>query len=648
MGSRRWFHPSVSGSCAEQLLLEDGIDGSFLARHSSSSPGDFTLSVRRNGQVTHIKIQNNGDFFDLYGGEKFATLSELVQYYIENQGQLREKNGDVIELKYPLNCADPTTERWFHGHLSAKEAERMLLERGKYGSFLVRESQSKPGDFVLSVRSEDKVTHVMIRWHENKYDVGGGEKFPSLSELIENYKKNPMVETSGSVVHLRNPFNATRINARTIHVRVSQLQKENRHSDSTASKAGFWEEFESLQQHECRHIFSRDEGSRSENKEKNRYKNILPFDHSRVKLKDIEPNATIGAEYINANYIKQSFMDVDHLVQMQANMCNGDALRGTLNNNLVTLPGAGSSIRVNSLATTPTGKSAQFHGPKLYIATQGCLPHTIQDFWAMIWQEDTRVIVMTTKEIERGKTKCACYWAHLGESEVFGKFKVHTDSCNANADYTLREFTVTRIADKGKEEQQRKIYHYQFQAWPDHGVPSDPGCVLNFLLNVNQRQEQVMQESDSPYQAAICVHCSAGIGRTGTFIVIDMILDQVKQQGLDCEIDIQRTIQKVRAQRSGMVQTEAQYQFVYLAVQHYIEIETQRMHAKHQAMSMGREYTNIRHGEFGNHNSLVRSSIISTTRAVPSKGCSLESAPSQFPIDQMPRSGTPSHSKYEN
>ena len=66
---------------------------------------------RRNGAVTHIKIQNTGDYYDLYGGEKFATLAELVQYYTEHQGQLREKNGDVIELLFPLNCADPTSER---------------------------------------------------------------------------------------------------------------------------------------------------------------------------------------------------------------------------------------------------------------------------------------------------------------------------------------------------------------------------------------------------------------------------------------------------------------------------------------------------------------------------------------------------------
>lgn len=262
MTSRRWFHPNIHGVEAEHLLAQRGADGSFLARPSKGNPGDFTLSVRRNGEITHIKIQNTGDFYDLYGGEKFATLSELVQFYMENGGQLREKNGEVIELRYPLLCADPTTERWFHGHLSGREAERSLLEKGRNGSFLVRESQSKPGDFVLSVRADnDKVTHVMIRCQSGKYDVGGGETFDSLTDLVDHYKRNLMVETTGTVVHLKQPFNATRISASVIATRVQELKKEN---------AGFWEEFESLQQQECKHLFSRKEGQKAENKNKNR------------------------------------------------------------------------------------------------------------------------------------------------------------------------------------------------------------------------------------------------------------------------------------------------------------------------------------------------------------------------------------------
>lgn len=532
MGSRRWFHPNISGLEAETVLIERGFDGSFLARPSKSNPGDFTLSVRRNGEVTHIKIQNTGDFYDLYGGEKFATLAELIQYYSENQGQLREKNGEIIELKYPLFCADPTTERWFHGSLSGKEAEKLILEKGKNGSFLVRESQSKPGDYVLSVRTDDKVTHVMIRRKDEYYDVGGGEKFESLSELVEHYKKNPMVETTGTVVHLKQPFNATRINASTIQSRVQELSKEN---GLTSGKAGFWEEFESLQQQECKHLFSRKEGQKPENRNKNRYKNILPFDHTRVMLKGTDPN-TPGSDYINANYIKPD----DDL---------GD-------------------------------------GPcKNYIATQGCLLSTVNDFWWMIWQENSRVIVMTTKEVERGKAKCARYWPEEGQTKECGKITLKNVAESATVDYTLREFTVT----KEGESDERKVFHYHFQAWPDHGVPSDPGCVLNFLHDVNKRQEWI--EDAGP----VVVHCSAGIGRTGTFIVIDTIINQVKKHGLNCEIDIQRTIQMVRSQRSGMVQTEAQYKFVYMAVQHFIETLSQRMQAEQKSIQLGREYTNIKY-----------------------------------------------------
>uniref|UniRef100_A0A2K5HDU9 SH2 domain-containing protein n=1 Tax=Colobus angolensis palliatus TaxID=336983 RepID=A0A2K5HDU9_COLAP len=191
---QRWFHSNITGVEAENLLLTRGADGSFLARASKSNPGDFTLSVRRNGAQINKKIQNTGDFHDPYGGEKFATLAELVQYYIEHHRQLKEKNGDVIELKYPLNCADPTSERWFHGHLSGKEEGKLLTEKGKHGSFLVRASQSQLGDSVLSVCTGDdkgesnngktKVTHVMICCQELKYDVGGGQRFDSLTDVV--------------------------------------------------------------------------------------------------------------------------------------------------------------------------------------------------------------------------------------------------------------------------------------------------------------------------------------------------------------------------------------------------------------------------------------------------------------------------------
>ncbi|KAM4703672.1 tyrosine-protein phosphatase non-receptor type 11-like [Rhinophrynus dorsalis] len=547
MTSRRWFHPNINGLEAEKLLLTNGGHGSFLARPSKSNPGDFTLSVRRHDEVTHIKIQNTGDYYDLYGGETFATLAELVQYYTEQQGLLREKNGDVIELRYPLNSQDPTSERWYHGHLSGREAEKLLLEKGKPGSFLVRESQSKPGDFVLSVlTSEEKlengerksrVTHVMIRFKpDGKYDVGGGERFDTLTDLLEHYKKNPMVERSGAVVHLKQPFNATRINAANIETRVRELNKM---ADNTEkAKQGFWEEFEMLQQQECKLLYPRKEGQRPENKSKNRYKNILPFDTTRVTLWDADETVP-GSDYINANYIKSEPDD-------------------------------------------PRGS----HQCKVYIATQGCLQNTVCDFWTMVYQENTHVIVMTTKEMERSRKKCFRYWPDENCTKEYGCISVRSLGVHLEKDYILRELEMTRT---DREESPRHISHYQYLSWPDHGVPNEPGGVLSFLDEINTAQQSISQSGP------IVVHCSAGIGRTGTIIVVDMLVDIINRQGLDCDIDIPKTIQMVRRQRSGMVQTEAQYKFIYMAVQKYIESRKRHLEDEQRGKMKEREYTNIQY-----------------------------------------------------
>uniref|UniRef100_UPI0035902089 tyrosine-protein phosphatase non-receptor type 11-like isoform X1 n=1 Tax=Myxine glutinosa TaxID=7769 RepID=UPI0035902089 len=547
MSSQRWFHPAISGLDAEQLLLTRGVCGSFLVRPSSSNRGDFTLSVRQNDEVRHIKIQNTGDYYDLYGGEKFATLAELVQYYTDNQGQLRERNRQIIELKFPLNCADPASERWFHGHVSGKDAERLLCERGRAGSFLVRKSHSKPGDYVLSVRTgEDRqensepkprITHMMIRYLDGKYDLGVEQKFDSLPDLVEHFRKNPVVETSGTVIHLKQPLNATRISVASIEHRIRELSKTPVNADK--QKQGFWEEFETIQHQECKLLYSRKEGQRLENKAKNRYRNILPFDHSRVVLKDVDATEP-GSDYINANIITVEKLD-------------GWA------------PGV---------------------PPKHYIATQGCLPTTVSDFWRMVHQENSRIIVMATKELERGKNKCAHYWPNMGITQTHGRLSVTNLEESQAFDYVVRELELRHEDEPGSG---AKVWQYQYQAWPDHGVPGEPGGLLGFLEEVKKREESI------PEAGPMVVHCSTGIGRTGTVIIIDILLELIRHKGLECEIDIPKSIQLVRSQRSGMVQTEAQYKFVYRALLHYVETLQKRLHEEQKSKMKGREYTNIKY-----------------------------------------------------
>ena len=544
MASQRGFHPNISAMEAENLLLTRGVDGSFLTRPSESKPGDFTVSVRRNGAVYHIKVQNTGDYYDLYGGKKFATFAELLQYYMEHHEQLKEKNGDVVELKYPLNCADPTSERWFHGPLSGKEAEKLLMEKGKHGSFLVRESQRYPGDFVLSVVTGDdkwksndgksKVSHVMIRCQELKYDVGGGEYFGSLRDLVEYYKKNPMVATLGIVLQLKQPLNTTRINAAEIESRVRELSKVAEMAGM--GKQGFWEEFETLQKQEYKFLYSQKEGRRQENKNKNRYKNILPFDHTRVVLHDGDPNEPFS-DYINANIIMPEFEAKCHNLKPK----------------------------------------------KSYIATQGCLQNTVNDFWRMVFQENSRVISMTTKEVERGKSKCVKYWPDEYALKDYGVIRVRNIKESAAHNYTLRELKLSKV---GQGNTERTVWHYHFQTWPDHGVPSDPGGVLDFLEEVHHKQESIMDAGP------VVVHCNTGIGRTGTFIVIDILIDIIREKGVDHDIDVSKTIQMVRSQRPGMVQKEAQYRFIYMAVQHYVQRLQHRIKEEHKSKRKGHKYIN--------------------------------------------------------
>eukprot|EP00051_Salpingoeca_urceolata_P021978 m.351963 g.351963 ORF g.351963 m.351963 type:complete len:1960 (+) comp19898_c14_seq4:3668-9547(+) len=236
--------------------------------------------------------------------------------------------------------------------------------------------------------------------------------------------------------------------------------------------------------------------SKEVNRPKNRYRNVLPFDHTRVVLK--RDGHDSDTDYINASYL------------------DGFARR------------------------------------RAYIAAQGPLWNTLDDFWYMVWQERATTIVMITPLVERGQKKCEQYWPNVGESLQYGPFSVSTRSeeeqCNGG--FWSRQLSVTH-ADNGETHQ---LTQYQYCAWPDHGVPDSCDTFLEFLSAV-----RAQRSPDHP----VLTHCSAGVGRTGILISVDVALDSLDLLGV---VALPHVVVTMRKQRNMMVQTTKQFEFCYRAI----------------------------------------------------------------------------------
>ncbi|XP_072533185.1 receptor-type tyrosine-protein phosphatase kappa isoform X15 [Salminus brasiliensis] len=258
----------------------------------------------------------------------------------------------------------------------------------------------------------------------------------------------------------------------------------------TSDSYGFKEEYESFFEGQSA---SWDVAKKEQNRTKNRYGNIIAYDHSRVILQPMEDDPS--SDYINANYIDG------------------------------------------------------YQRPSHYIATQGPVHETVYDFWRMIWQEQSACIVMVTNLVEVGRVKCYKYWPD--DAEVYGDFKVTFVEVEPLAEYVVRTFTLER---RGFNEL-REVKQFHFTGWPDHGVPYHATGLLSFIRRVKM--------SNPPSAGPIVVHCSAGAGRTGCYIVIDIMLDMAEREGV---VDIYNCVKALRSRRINMVQTEEQYIFIHDAI----------------------------------------------------------------------------------
>ena len=269
-----------------------------------------------------------------------------------------------------------------------------------------------------------------------------------------------------------------------------------------ANNAEFDKQFSNLRKDFVHDVTS---GSNMINKPKNRFANIIPYEHSRVKLSFTGEN---HSDYINACYIDG------------------------------------------------------YYSPQSYIAAQGPMPHTVKEFWRMIWEKNIEHIVALTRVMEAMKKKCEQYWPeNEHETCTIGNFDIKLKKIDRYTSYDIR---ILELQHSDYPKETRVVIQFHFTVWPDHGVPIFSSSLLTFINHT--KEYHIPEKSQSP----ILVHCSAGVGRTGTFIVLDYFLEHMKENE---KVNVYKIVAQLRENRCFMVQTKDQYMFIHDAIQDIISCQ---------------------------------------------------------------------------